>query len=232
LGLDLRDGCASLPRSVEARPCKDDHDSQSPEEAVEPFFLLLDVDCPHSCAGLLAVVPPRSPFCRLDRCVVGIGETPLEGLLEVATESEEDDAAPVSTGSNSLLLSSNEMSLRLRGRIVDVVLLEEGKTPSLLFIVAAAADNLDLSKFALGNGEARNPTCQSGSNIAGASNSRSKAFVRPVQGQVRRTTCGALPMTGGLEPLVKNASEPPNTTAAYNDTLALCFRKHLLAHCR
>ena len=179
MGLDLKDGCASLPRSVDARPCKDDHDSQSPEEAVEPFFLLLDIDCPPSCVGLLAVVPLRSPFCRLDRCVVGIGETPLEGLLEVATESEEDDAAPVSAGSNSLLLSSNEMSLRLRGRIVDVVLLEEGKRPSLLFIVAAAADSLDLSKFALGNGEVRNPTCQAAAISQEQAIRRSKAFVRP-----------------------------------------------------
>ena len=48
LGLDLSDDCASLPRSVEARPCRDDHDSHSPEEAAEAFILLLDVDLPAS----------------------------------------------------------------------------------------------------------------------------------------------------------------------------------------
>jgi hypothetical protein len=91
---------------------------------------------------LLAGLAPTSPACRLDRCVAGIGETPLGGGFGVAIESEEDDAAPVSAGSKSLS-SSKEMSLRLRGRIVEVVLLEEGKRLSLLFIVAAAADKLD-----------------------------------------------------------------------------------------
>ena len=153
LGLDLSDDCASLPRSVEARPCKDDHDSHSPDEAVEPFLLFVDVGCTPSCARLVVVLAPTSPGCRLDRCVTGIGETPLGGFFGVAIESEEDDAAPVATDSESLP-SSNEMSLRLRGRIVEVVLLEEGKRLSLLFIVAAAADKLDSEIFALGTGDA------------------------------------------------------------------------------
>lgn len=143
LGLDLKDGCVSLPRSVEARPCKEDHDSHSPAEALGPFILLLVVDRPPSWVWLLAVLAPPSPARCLDKCVAGIGETPLGGFVEAAMESEEDDAALVGTGSNSFS-SSKETSLRLRGRIVEVVLFEEGKRLLVLFIVAVAADERDL----------------------------------------------------------------------------------------
>jgi hypothetical protein len=73
--------------------------------------------------------------------VAGIGETPREALVAAEMESEEDEAAPVFTGPNPLP-SSKEMSLRLRGRTVEVVLLEENR-PLTLFMVAAAAYTLD-----------------------------------------------------------------------------------------
>jgi hypothetical protein len=146
LGMLLNDDCASLPRRVDARPCKEDQESHNPAEGVEPFGLLFDVDLSPSRVRLLGALPPVSA-CRLDRCAAGIGEAPLEGFLRVTVESEEDEAAPESTGSNPFS-SSTEMSLRLRGRIVEVVLLE-GKRLSLLFIVAAAADKLDSRTLAL-----------------------------------------------------------------------------------
>ena len=81
-------------------------------------------------------------------------------------ESEEDDAAPVPTVSNPVS-SSNEISLRLRGRMVEVVLLEEGKRLSLLFIVAAAAGKLESEILASGSLNAHIPTCQSIGSMAG-----------------------------------------------------------------
>ena len=137
LGLNLEDGCASLPRSVEASPCNDDQDSHSPEEAPETFILLLDVNRPPSCKQLLPVFAPPSPGGCLDRCVAGMGETPREVFVAAEMEREEDEAVPVFAGSNPPS-SSKEMSLRLRGRTVEVVLLEEDRL-SRLFMVAAAA---------------------------------------------------------------------------------------------
>jgi hypothetical protein len=146
LGMLLNDDCASLPRRVDARPCKEDQESHNPAEGVEPFDLLFDIDLSPSRVRLLGALALASACC-LDRCAGGIGEAPLEGFLGVTIENEEDEAAPVSTGSNPFS-SSKEMSLRLRGRIVEVVLLE-GKRLSLLFIVAAAADKLDSRTLAL-----------------------------------------------------------------------------------
>jgi hypothetical protein len=142
----LNDDCASLPKRVDARPCKEDHDSHSPAEGVESFDLLFDIDLSPSRVRPLCALTPASA-CRLDKCPAGIGEAALEGFLGVIIESDEGEAAPVSTGSNPFS-SSKEMSLRLRGRIVEVVLLE-GKRLSLLFIVAAAADKLDSGTLAL-----------------------------------------------------------------------------------
>jgi hypothetical protein len=157
LGMLLNDDCASLPRRVDARPCKEDQESHSPAEGVEPFDLPFDIDLSPSRVRLLGALPPASA-CRLDRCAVGIGEAPLEGFLGVTIENEEDEAAPVSAGSNPFS-SSKEMSLRLRGRIVEVVLLE-GKRLSLLFIVAAAADKLDWGTLALETVDSQILTCQ------------------------------------------------------------------------
>ena len=157
LGMLLNDDCASLPRRVDARPCKEDQESHSPAEGVEPFGLLFDIDLSPSRVRLLLALTPASA-CRLDRCAEGIGEAPLEGFLGVTIENEEDEAAPVSTGSNPFS-SSKEMSLRLRGRIVEVVLLDR-KRVSLLFIVAAAADKLDSGTLALETVDSQISTCQ------------------------------------------------------------------------
>lgn len=157
LGMLLNDDCVSLPRRVDARPCKEDQESHSPADGVEPFGLLFDIDLSPSRVRLLVALTPASA-CRLDRCAEGIGEAPLEGFLGVTVENEEDEAAPVSTGLNSFS-SSKEMSLRLRGRIVEVVLLE-GKRVSLLFIVAAAADKLDFGTLALETADSQISTCQ------------------------------------------------------------------------
>ena len=156
LGMLLNDDCGSLPRRVEARPCKEDHESHSPAEGVEPFGLLFDIDLSPSRVRLLVALTPASA-CRLDRCAEGIGEAPLEGFLGVTVENEEDEAASVSTGLNPFS-SSKEMSLRLRGRIVEVVL--EVKRVSLLFIVAAAADKLDFGTLALDTVDLQISTCQ------------------------------------------------------------------------
>ena len=152
----LNDDCVSLPRRVDARPCKEDKESHSPAEGVEPFGLLFDIDLSPSPVRLLVALTPASA-CRLDRCAEGIGEAPLEGFLGVTVENEEDEAAPVSTGLFPFS-SSKEMSLRLRGRIVEVVL--EGKRVSLLFIVAAAADKLDSGTLALETADSQISTCQ------------------------------------------------------------------------
>jgi hypothetical protein len=66
-----------------------------------------------------------------------MGETPGEVFVAAEIEREEDEAVPVFAGSNPPS-SSKEMSLRLRGRTVEVVLLEEDG-PSRLFMIAAAA---------------------------------------------------------------------------------------------
>jgi hypothetical protein len=157
LGMLLNDDCASLPRRVDARPCKEDQESHSPAEGAEPFGLLFDIDLSPSRVRLLVALTPASA-CRLDRCAEGIGEAPLEGFLGVTVENEEDEAAPVSIGSNPFS-SSKEMSLRLRGRIVEVVLLDR-KRVSLLFIVAAAADKLDSGTLALEIVDSQISTCQ------------------------------------------------------------------------
>ena len=157
LGMLLNDDCTSLPRRVDAKPCKEDQESHKPAEGVEPFDLLLDIDLSPSRVRVLSALPFASA-CRLDRCAAGMGEAPLEGFLGATIENEEDEAAPVSTGSNPFS-SSKEMSLRLRGRIVEVVLLE-GKGLSLLFIGAAAADKLDSGTLALETVESQSLTCQ------------------------------------------------------------------------
>jgi hypothetical protein len=143
---------------------------------------------------LLGALPPTSACC-LDRCAAGIGEAPLEGFLGTTIENEEDDAALVSAGSNPFS-SSKEMSLRLRGRIVEVVLLE-GKRLSLLFIVAAAADKLDSGTLALEIVDSQISTYQCNANIC-ESRRRVCSGLRVV-----RMTCGEQWTAAGLEPLVK-----------------------------
>ena len=160
--MDLACDCASLPRSVEARPCKDDHDSQSPEDAVAPFALLVEDDLDPSHPPLLFVLAAEVGAWRLEGFVAGIGEMPRGELLGGAIEMEEDDTAPSAAGSKSFS-SWNEMSLLLRGRIVDVALL--GKRVSLLLIVAALADGHGVGKRAFADLQTETPTCQLSSKI-------------------------------------------------------------------
>ena len=183
LGMLLNDDCTSLPRRVDARPCKEDQESHNPAEGVEPFDLLFDIDLSPSRVRLLGALPLAS-VCFLDRCAAGIGEAPLEGFLGTTIENEEDDAAPVSAGSDPFS-SSKEMSLRLRGRIVEVVLLE-GKRLSLLFIVAAAADKLDSGTLALEIVDSQISTYQYNANTC-ESRRRVCSGLRVV-----RMTCGEL----------------------------------------
>ena len=93
--------CASLPRSVEARPCKDDHESQSPDDAVDPFALLVEDDLDPFHPPPMFVIPAEVGACRLEGFVAGMGEMPLDGALGGAIEKEEDETAPSSVKSKS-----------------------------------------------------------------------------------------------------------------------------------
>ena len=117
-------------------PCKDDHESQSPEDTgLTPRRL--------GAAGVVSLVSlpmarlARSAAICLEGCWAGMGEMPLEGGFEASVEREDwkvgmTDSCPTS--------SLNEMSLLFRGRSVDVGSLEAENKTLLLFIAAAVTD--------------------------------------------------------------------------------------------
>lgn len=135
----LAGDCASFPRREEASPCRDDQESQSPAEDTGPFPWVLDVKLVDSPVPLALDLPPTATASLLEGCLAGIGEMPRDAAFGAPIEKEDDVTAPSSVGSRSFS-SLKEMSLRFRGRIVDVMLL--GNKLSLLLMVAAAADRL------------------------------------------------------------------------------------------